>query len=127
MKGTLVPLAAVAVMAGWLAAHPAADWLIEDFRLVEVASVADASEQLFGQRIYMSHDMRPIFTTKFAGPTVTVLLKKEEHQRGAAASQRMLDAIDAAPAGALYVMVVEDGLDAARPRRRNPEKAAGVG
>ena len=75
--------------------------------------MADAAEQLYGQRIYMSHDMRPIFTAKFAGPAVTVLLKKEEHHEGAAASQGMLDAIDAAPPGSVYVIVLEDGLDIA--------------
>jgi hypothetical protein len=48
-------------------AQPATD-LIEGFKLVEVASVADAMEQLYGQRAYMAHDMRPVFTTKFAGP-----------------------------------------------------------
>ncbi len=59
----------------------------------------------------MSHDMRPLVTTKFARPAVTVLLKNEEHRDGAAASQGMLDAIDAAPPGSVYVMVLEDGLD----------------
>jgi regulator of RNase E activity RraA len=92
-------------------AQPSGDPLIEGFRGVEVASVADAMEQLYGQRAYMSHDMRPLFKTKFAGPAVTVLLKKEEHKEGSAASQGMLDAIDAAPAGSVYVMVLEDGLD----------------
>jgi len=106
-------LALVLVVAGWLFAQPAADPLVEGFRLVEVSAVSDAAEQLYGQRIYMSHDMRPIFTTKFAGPAVTVLMKKEEHKEGAAASQGMLDAIDSAPAGSVYVMVVEDGLDIA--------------
>src|ERR1019366_5596351 len=77
----------------------------------EVAAVADATEQLYGQRSYMSHDMRPLFKTKFAGPAVTVLLKKEEHKEGSAASQGMMDAIDAAPPGSVYVMVVEDRLD----------------
>ena len=57
----------------------------------------------------MSHDMRPLAPAKFAGPAVTVLLKKEEHKEGAAASQGMLDAIDDSPAGSVYVMVVEDG------------------
>ena len=42
---------------------------------------------------------------------MTVLLKKEEHKEGASASQGMLDAIDAAPAGSVYVMVLEDGAD----------------
>jgi regulator of RNase E activity RraA len=110
----LVPAAALATCAAaWLFAQPAADPLVEGLRLVEVASVADAAEQLYGQRIYMSHDMRPIFTAKFAGPAVTVLLKKEEHHEGAAASQGMLDAIDAAPPGSVYVIVLEDGLDIA--------------
>jgi regulator of RNase E activity RraA len=55
--------------------------------------------------------MRPVAKTKFAGPAVTVLLKKEEHKEGSKASQGMLDAIDAAPPGSVYVMVLEDGLD----------------
>src|SRR6202167_4344098 len=114
LRCQLVPAATLALcVAGWLFAHRASDPLLEGLRLVEVASVADAAEQLYGQRIYMSHDMRPIFTTKFAGPATTVLLKKEEHKEGSAASQGMLDAIDAAPAGSVYVMVLEDGLDTA--------------
>src|SRR5205823_6515515 len=72
---------------------------------------ADAMEQLYGQKAYMSHEMRALNVTKFAGPAVTVLLKKEEHKEGAAASQGMLDAIDAAPPGTVYVMVLEDGAD----------------
>src|SRR6202042_2484510 len=97
----------------WMLAQPVGDPLIEGFRMVEVASVSDAMEQLYGQRNYMSHEIRPLSKTKFAGPAVTVLLKKEEHKEGPAASQGMLDAIDAAPAGSVYVMVLEDGLDTA--------------
>jgi len=95
----------------WALAQTPGDPLIEGFRNVEVASVADAMEQLYGTKAYMSHDMRPIAKTKFAGPAVTVLLKKEEHKDGSKASQGMLDAIDAAPPGSVYVMVLEDGLD----------------
>jgi len=95
----------------WAFAQPAGDPLIEGFRNVEAASVADAIEQLYGTKAYMSHDMRPLAKTKFAGPAVTVLLKKEEHKEGSKASQGMLDAIDAAPPGSVYVMVLEDGLD----------------
>ena len=87
------------------------DPLVEGFRQVEVASVADAIEQLYGQKLYMHHEMRPVFTTKFAGAAVTVLLKKEEHTEGSKASQGMLDAIDASPAGSVYVMKLEDGAD----------------
>jgi 4-hydroxy-4-methyl-2-oxoglutarate aldolase len=94
-----------------LRAQAAADPLIEGFRLVEVASVSDAMEQLYKQRAYMSHEMRALSTAKFAGPAVTVLLKKEEHQEGSKASEGMLDAIDNAKPGSVYVMVLEDGGD----------------
>jgi 4-hydroxy-4-methyl-2-oxoglutarate aldolase len=101
----------VFALAGWVMAQPSGDPLIEGFRNTEVASVSDAMEQLYGQKAYMSHDMRPLFKTKFAGPAVTVYLKKEEHKEGSAASQGMLDAIDAAPPGSVYVMVLDNGLD----------------
>ncbi len=99
------------VFAALLAQSPTGDPLIEGLRLVEVASVADAMEQLYGQRAHMSHQMRPLFMTKFAGSAVTVMLKKEEHKDGPPASQGMLDAIDSAPPGSVYVMVLEDGAD----------------
>jgi len=112
MKRTAITLAAgCAALAAWLFAQPPADVLVEGFRSVEVASVADAMEQLYAQRIYMSHDMRPLAAAKFAGPAVTVFLKKEEHTEGSRASQGMLDLIDASPAGSVYVMVLEDGVD----------------
>lgn len=114
MKTVLIGAATlVLALSAWLWAQPGGDSLIEGFRLVEVASVADAAEQLYSQRIYMNHQMRPLFPAKFAGPAVTVMLKKEEHKEGSAASQGMLDAIDAAPPGSVYVMVVEDGVDIA--------------
>src|ERR1700694_5048456 len=115
MKKTILLTSVVMLgFAAWMMAQgptPSGDPLIEGFRGVEVASVADAMEQLYGQRSYMSHHMRPLFATKCAGPAVTVLLKKEEHKEGAPASQGMLDAIDAAPAGSVYVMVLDDGVD----------------
>jgi 4-hydroxy-4-methyl-2-oxoglutarate aldolase len=99
----------------WVIAHltaqPVANPLADGFRLVEVASVADAMEQLYHQRAYMSHEMRPLAPAKFAGPAVTVLMKKEEHQDGSQASEGMLDAIDNAKPGSVYVMVLEDGGD----------------
>jgi regulator of RNase E activity RraA len=95
----------------WLMAQPAGDPLLQGLREVEVASVADAMEQLYGQQSFMSHEMRPLSPAKFAGPAVTVLMKKEEHKEGSAASQGMLDAIDNAAAGSVYVMVLENGAD----------------
>jgi 4-hydroxy-4-methyl-2-oxoglutarate aldolase len=99
----------LALAAAWLAAQSSSG--PEGFSAVEVASVADAMEQLYGRRAYMSHEIRPLAPAKFAGPAITVLLKKEEHKEGAAASQGMLDAIDSGQPGSVYVMVLEDGAD----------------
>src|SRR6516162_2494521 len=86
--------------------------LLDGYRHVEVASVSDALEQLTGKRMYMTHRMRPIFPTRFAGRAVTVLLKKEaNHDREAL--QGMLQAIDSGAPNSVYVMVVEDGADIA--------------
>src|ERR1700683_158792 len=87
--------------------------LIADFRRVEVASVSDALEQLTGKRMYMSHRMHPLFTTKFAGFARTVLLKKDEGNTDPAALNGMLQAIDEGSADSVYVMVLEDGEDIA--------------
>ncbi|MGH9470165.1 MAG: RraA family protein [Terriglobia bacterium] len=87
--------------------------LLDGFRHVEVASVSDAVEQITSRRMYMSHNMRPIFTTKFAGYALTVLLKKEEGHQGSAALGGMLAAIDQGAPDSVYVMVVEDGANIA--------------
>jgi regulator of RNase E activity RraA len=110
-RSVYLAVAAAILSTAWLTAQPAQGSMADEFRMVEVASVSDAMEQLYGQRAYMSHEMRPLAPAKFAGPAVTVQLKKEEHKEGSAASQGMLDAIDASAAGSVYVMVVEDGAD----------------
>ena len=86
--------------------------LLDGYRHVEVASVSDAMEKLTGQRIYLSHHMRPIFPSKFAGFALTVKLKKEENH-DPDALQGMLAAIDQGSPNSVYVMVVEDGVDIA--------------
>ena len=87
--------------------------LISAFRHVEVASVSDALEQIAGKKMYMSHHMQPIFTTKFAGFARTVLLKKDEGNKDSEALTGMLEAIDQGSPDSVYVMVVEDGEDIA--------------
>jgi regulator of RNase E activity RraA len=87
--------------------------LVAAFRRVEVASVSDALEQLTGKRMYMSHRMTPIFTTKFSGIARTVQLKKDEGNSDPAALNGMLAAIDEGAANSVYVMTVEDGADIA--------------
>jgi regulator of RNase E activity RraA len=87
--------------------------LVAEFRRVEVASVSDAIEQIMGKKMYMSHHMQPIFTSKFAGFARTVLLKKDEGNKDPAALSGMLEAIDQGSTDSVYVMVVEDGEDIA--------------
>ena len=68
--------------------------MLDGYRHVEVASVSDALEMITeGLRMYMSHLMRPIFPSKFAGTALTVKLKNEEN-RDPGALQGMLAAID---------------------------------
>src|SRR5580700_3673228 len=86
--------------------------LLDGFRHVEAASVSDALEQLIGRKMYMSHRMRPIFPTKFAGFAVTVLLKKETNH-DPNALDGMLATIDQGSSNSVYVMVVEEGADIA--------------
>ena len=86
--------------------------LLEGYRHVEVASVSDALEQVVGKKMYMTHRMRPIFPSKFAGVALTVHLKKEENDDPAALNG-MLAAIDAGGKDSVYVMVVDDGADIA--------------
>ena len=85
--GVLAVSLVLAGIAGW-ARHPSANSsqeaakpsddasLLEGFRHVEAASVSDALEQIGAGKMYMTHRMRPIFPTKFAGFALTVLLKK---------------------------------------------------
>jgi regulator of RNase E activity RraA len=86
--------------------------LLDGFRHVEVASVSDALEQLAGRKMYMTHRMRSIFPTRFAGYALTVSLKKEANH-DPEALKGMLQAIDKGTANSVYVMVVEDGNDIA--------------
>src|SRR5579864_3036329 len=87
--------------------------LVAQFRHVEVASVSDALEQITHKKMYMSHRMQPIFTSKFAGFARTVQLKKDEGNNDPAALTGMLEAIDEGSTDSVYVMVVDDGEDIA--------------
>jgi regulator of RNase E activity RraA len=86
--------------------------LLDGYRHVEVASVSDALEKLSGQRRYMTHRMRPVFASKFAGFALTVQLKQDENQ-DPDALKGMLTAIDQGGPNSVYVMVLENGVDIA--------------
>jgi len=109
--------AAITLSLARISSHAAPDMssdaaLVDGYRHVEVASVSDATEKLTGQRTYLSHRMKPIFPTKFAGLALTVRLKKEENQ-DPKALDGMLAAIDQGGPNSVYVMVVDDGADIA--------------
>ena len=96
-----------------LAAEPAADPIVEGLRLVEVASVADAAEQLYGQRIYMSLYAAD-FYHKIRGTGGHRAAQEGRASRGGGGVARNAGSHrDAAPAGSVYVIVLEDGLDIA--------------
>jgi regulator of RNase E activity RraA len=86
--------------------------LLGGFRHVEVASVSDALEQITGKRMYMSHRMRPLFASKFAGYALTVHLRKQENH-DSHALDGMIQAIDQGGPNSVWVMVVDDGADIA--------------
>jgi regulator of RNase E activity RraA len=83
--------------------------ILDAYRKVEVASVSDAIEKVLGKRMYMSHRMRPLFPTKFAGYALTVQLKQDEGNTDPNALAGMLAAIDQGAPDSVYVMVVENG------------------
>lgn len=106
------------IPSGVQAAYPAANSsqdassLLDGFRLVEVASVSDAIEQISGRRMYMSHRMQALFPTHFAGFAVTVQLNKEENH-DPHALDGMLQAIDNGKKNSVYVMSIQDGANIA--------------
>jgi regulator of RNase E activity RraA len=118
----LIPLAIAVGLSGRAAvrslntpaANPANDdvSLLDGYRHVEVASVSDALEKISGHKMYMSHRMRPIFGSKFAGFALTVQLKKDPNN-DPHALDGMLAAIDQGGANSVYIMAVEDGNDIA--------------
>ena len=114
--GTFIAVFSATVALTPAFSHPADEnsdaALLEGYRHVEVASVSDAMEKIAGQRIYLSHRLRPIFSSKFAGFALTVQLKKEENH-DPHALDGMLAAIDQGGKDSVYVMVVENGADIA--------------
>ncbi|HYI92233.1 MAG TPA: RraA family protein [Bryobacteraceae bacterium] len=112
-------VAGVIVMSGFQAAAPAKmnpeQALIEGFKKSTVASVADAVDQIVGQRGFMSHDMRPRIPGKIVGRAVTAILRKAtpEQATPALSAKHSVAMIDNAKPGEVGIIVVENGLDVA--------------
>jgi 4-hydroxy-4-methyl-2-oxoglutarate aldolase len=111
-----IPLAALLLVGFQQATKPAySDPLLAAFARSTVASVADAVDQITGQRGYMSHDMRPRVGGAFVGRATTALLKAAPREKATAAlsAQHSVAMIDAAKPGEVGIIVVEDSLDLA--------------
>ena len=81
--------------------------LIEAFKTVAVASVADAVDKVCGQRGYMDSVIKPrINDARLCGPAATVL---EAATDEVLPPQHALDLIDEAPAGSVIVIAIEGG------------------
>ena len=87
--------------------------LLDGFRHVEVASVSDALEQIANKKMYMTHRMRPIFQTRFAGYALTVSLKKDANH-DPDALKGMLQAIDTGGGKAILCSSVGDDCPVCR-------------
>jgi len=85
--------------------------LIEGFNKATLGSVADAVDQVTGQRGFMYHDMRPLFKAKIVGPAVTALIRPSIQATGPQVPNHSLMAIDEANPGSVLVIVVEESLD----------------
>ncbi len=111
----LVAVLLVGYQAAQRAAAPAADPLIEGFKKTTSSSVADAMDQVVGQRGFMAHDMRPRIPGSFVGRATTALLKPAPPEKAtpALSARHSIEMIDNAQPGQVGVIVIEDGLDVA--------------
>lgn len=97
------------------AAAPPADPLLEGFRKTTSSSVADAMDQVVGQRGFMAHDMRPQIPGNFVGRATTALLRPAPPEKAtpALSARHSIEMIDNARPGQVGVIVIENGLDVA--------------
>ncbi|HXF81425.1 MAG TPA: RraA family protein [bacterium] len=79
--------------------------LIEGFKQVAIASVADAVDRLIKRPGFMTYEIKPIFPARIAGPAVTVLERAALESRP---PEHALQAIDEAPPGAVIVIGMEE-------------------
>lgn len=114
----MLVLAAALAGVGFQAARQAAapqDPLIAGFKKTTVASVADAVDQIVGQRGFMSHDMQPRIAGAFVGRAATALLKPAPPEKATAqlSARHSIEMIDNAKPGEVGVIVMEGSLDVA--------------
>lgn len=79
--------------------------MIEGFREVATASVADAVDRVVRRPGFMTYEIKPVFPAKIAGPAVTVLERAALESRP---PEHALQAIDEAEPGSIIVIGMED-------------------
>ncbi len=85
--------------------------IIERFRPIATASVADAVDAVAGRRGYMQHAIKPRANgRKIVGPAVTVLEGPSDEPRP---PTHALDLIDEADAGSVMVIAIDEERDVA--------------
>lgn len=85
--------------------------VIERFRPIATASVADAVDKIVGRRGYMEHEIKPrANTTKVVGPAVTVLEGPADEPQP---PTHALDLIDESDAGSIIVIGIGGERDVA--------------
>lgn len=91
------------------------DPVVEDFKLVAIASVSDAVDEVTGKRGFMNYDMRPAIGGKLVGRAVTAKLvpMKQGQSTASTAVSHSVQMIDEAAPGSVGVIVIEDGLNVA--------------
>ena len=115
----LMVLAGLAVSAyqGGAAAPALAgdDALIAGFKKATVASVADAVDQVVGERGFLSHEMRPRIPGQMVGRAVTAVLRAAPKEQATAAlsAKHSVGMIDNGKPGEVAVIIVEGSLDVA--------------
>lgn len=113
-----LPVTGILALAGFQAARKPAiveDPLIAGFRKTTVASVADAVDQVCGQRGFLSHKIRPVVQGVVVGRAITSLVKPAPPEKATPqlAVKHSTEMIDNSKPGEVGVIVMEDGLDVA--------------
>src|SRR6266540_1632283 len=95
------------------------DALINGFKQTTVASVADAVDQIVGERGFMAHDVRPVIPGTVVGRAVTALVRPAPPDKAtpALAVKHSVEMIDSAKPGEVGVIVMENGLECGGHRR----------
>jgi 4-hydroxy-4-methyl-2-oxoglutarate aldolase len=83
--------------------------LVEGFRAVTTASVADAVDRVLRRPGYMTHQIKPIGPGRVVGPAITVLERASLEAQPPALA---LQAIDEAEPGSVLVIGMEDPIGA---------------